>query len=64
VLEELIHLGQHRSLGWAKPTSSQIIRLEVEAQKKLIQLGLKRGFSQQEMMELYRNLEYWQGRLP
>jgi hypothetical protein len=37
VVEELIHLGQHRNLGWA--AIDDIVSLEIEAQLRLLQVG-------------------------
>lgn len=58
VVEELIHLGQHRRLGWADITG-KIPKLEVEAQEKLLNLGKKLGWSEEETARIKRALEIW-----
>jgi hypothetical protein len=58
VVEELIHLGQHRRLGWSDITG-KVPELEVAAQEKLLKLGKKLDWSENEINRIKRALETW-----
>lgn len=50
VIEELLHLGQHRRAGWTDLLfSGEVARLETEAQEKLLDLGARLGWTEAEM---------------
>jgi hypothetical protein len=61
VIEELIHLGQHRRLGWQDLTG-KIPALEVAAQERLIRLGERWGWSPAELDRLRRARDRWRAR--
>lgn len=63
VVEELIHLRQHRKMGYQMPTSRQLIELEIEAQKELIRLGQKLGWTSDEVEEIGRAKDLWTKKL-
>jgi hypothetical protein len=42
VVEELMHLGQHRATGWAD-VSGQIVGMEMAAQRRLLEIGTRLG---------------------
>jgi hypothetical protein len=48
VVEELLHLGQHRRLGWGV-VQDRIFQLEIEAQEKLLKIGRKLGWTEDEL---------------
>jgi RHS repeat-associated protein len=63
VTEELMHLGQNRQLGFPVDlTQAQVADLEVQAQQRLLNLAAKQGWTQDEINELYKALEYWKCR--
>ena len=62
VIEELIHLGQHRRLSWGD-VSHLIPRLEVEAQNKLLRIGKRMGWTAQEIKRIQRALKVWEAEL-
>ena len=62
VLEELIHLGQHRRARW-RDLAEQIPALEVEAQDRLLHLGARWGWSSDTLARLRRARARWQGRI-
>jgi RHS repeat-associated protein len=57
VIEELLHVGQHRALGW-QPISN-VAPLEIEAQIKLLNMAKRLGWSSEEIAELYSAVDYW-----
>lgn len=62
VIEELIHLGQHRRLGWQDLTG-QIPALEVAAHDRLLRLGLRWGWSLEPLERLRRARARWRARI-
>lgn len=62
VIEELIHLGQHRRFKWEDVTHL-IPRLEVEAQHKLLQIGKRMGWTVEEIERIQRALKVWEAEL-
>jgi len=61
VVEELLHLGQHRKTGWADVTD-RIVQLEIEAQEKLLRIGEHLGWSSDELAKVEAALGKWLGR--
>jgi hypothetical protein len=61
VIEELIHLGQHRRARWGD-VQGRIAELELEAQGRLRQLGMWWDWSDDDLMRLLRASRYWRGR--
>ena len=61
VIEELIHLAQHRSLGWPSLIENPGLReaLEIQAQERLISLGSQIGWTEADISTLRSALEYW-----
>jgi hypothetical protein len=57
VIEELIHVGQHRGLGWAP--IENVAPLEIKAQVKLLNLADRFGWTPQEIAQLYEAIDYW-----
>jgi RHS repeat-associated protein len=60
VVEELLHLGQHRALGWAD-VSGRVVQLEIAAQHKLLQIGARLGWTEAELSQIGRALQQWSG---
>jgi Ser/Thr protein kinase RdoA (MazF antagonist) len=58
VVEKLLHLGQHRKLGWG-PIQDRIFQLEIEAQDKLLKIGRKLGWTQDELRAFAVNRSRW-----
>jgi hypothetical protein len=52
VVEELLHLGQHRATGWSTTFGSQVTSFEIEAQHRLLRLGAKLGWSEAELAQI------------
>jgi hypothetical protein len=61
VIEELIHLGQHRRRRW-RDVSEEIPALELEAQSRLIHLGLRWGWPYRELERFTRASRRWSER--
>lgn len=57
VIEELLHFGQHRKLGFG--AIDDLIGLEISAQHKLLETGRRLGWTPEEMSRIERALEYW-----
>jgi len=62
VIEELIHLGQHRRFNWGD-VSHFIPHLEIEAQHKLLQIGQRMGWTVEEIERIRRALKIWEAEL-
>jgi hypothetical protein len=62
VVEEIIHFGQHRRLGFGD-ISSQIIKLEIQAQLRLLRIGKILNWSEAELARIQRALETWRSQL-
>lgn len=55
VVEELLHLGQHRRSGWADLLYSRdAARLEKEAQEWLLRIGPRLGWTEAELRPIRR----------
>lgn len=63
VIEELLHLGQHRKTGWAEATRHQMLKWEVEAQDILLNIGQKRAWTAAELEDIQFAQDYWNGKL-
>jgi RHS repeat-associated protein len=63
VIEELIHVGQHRSLGWGAVPREIIVTLEIEAQQKLLDIGKHLNWSSEEIIEIGKALDSWLSKL-
>lgn len=59
VVEEMIHLGQHRASGWAALTAEETVRFEVAAQQRLLQIGEKLGWTTEELGRIRTALAFW-----
>lgn len=59
VIEELIHLGQHRHVGWIKASREVVFRMEVEAQQKMLSLAEHLKWTPDDLKRIQDNLEYW-----
>jgi hypothetical protein len=64
VIEEVIHYGQHKALGFRKLSRSDIIQLEIEAQSRLLQQGLRSKWTQREISDIQKAKAYWEGQQP
>lgn len=62
VIEEVLHLGQHRRMRWALPSGQQIATLEIEAQKRLLRLGRRKGWTRRELRRFKRAHLIWMAR--
>lgn len=58
VVEELLHLGQHRASGWAD-LSGRIVELEIQAQSRLLTIGARLGWTQDEIAQILRAQARW-----
>ena len=58
VIEELIHLGQHRRAQWRSQNDLRFT-LEIEAQTKLLFLGRRKGWTRAEMARIRRARREW-----
>lgn len=63
VVEELLHLGQHRKLGFVALEEIDIVYMELEAQDRLLRLGKRFGWSENELSQIGRARIRWQTRL-
>lgn len=63
VVEELIHLGQHRRLGFDEEGTEEFLKrrieLEVQAQNQLLELAESRGWSTEERESITMAREKW-----
>lgn len=64
VVEELIHAGQHRRLGFDKEGTAEFlerrVELEIEAQEKLLEIAEKNDWTEQEKVVIRRAKEQWE----
>jgi hypothetical protein len=58
VVEELLHLGQHRASGWAD-LSGRVVQLELAAQDRLLQTGARLGWSDAELARIAAARARW-----
>lgn len=63
IVEELLHLGQHRKLGFVALEEIDIVYMELEAQDRLLRLGKRFGWSENELSQIGRARIRWQTRL-
>jgi len=59
VVEELLHLGQHRRMGWPEPNDRRRPFIEIEAQDRLIALARRKGWTRGEVHDLQRARRFW-----
>jgi hypothetical protein len=59
VIEELLHLGQHRKTGFSPTFATNKFTNEIAAQNKLLIIGKKQKWTESEMQEIQEALEYW-----
>lgn len=57
VIEELLHFGQHRNLGFG--AIDDLVGLEISAQHKLLETGRRLWWTPEEMSRIERALEFW-----
>ena len=62
VLEELIHIGQHRRAGWGD-VSGDIPSLEMEAQLRMARKAIRWGWPQADLDRLARAWAFWESKL-
>lgn len=58
VVEELLHLGQHRAAGWAD-VSGKVVGLELQAQDRLLNIGARLGWTEAELAQIARAKADW-----
>jgi hypothetical protein len=59
VIEELLHLGQHRKTKFSPEFYTELVKYEIEAQEKLLKLGERLGWTSYELNEIEKALNYW-----
>jgi len=62
VVEELLHLGQHRATGWSASFGSQVTSFEIQAQTRLLGIGARLGWSEAELNGIKTALQSWMGK--
>ncbi len=60
VIEELLHYGQHRRVKFKSVSWEEIVKFELEAQQKLLEIGAKLNWSDVELMQIIRAMRQWQ----
>src|SRR5262249_33714844 len=60
VLEELFHFEQHKSIGFRPPSEAEKIDMEIVAQHQLLRVGRRRGWSDESLKAIARNLVHWE----
>lgn len=60
VIEELLHYGQHRRVKFKSVSWQEIVKFELEAQQKLLEIGAKLNWSDSELMQIIRAMRQWQ----
>jgi hypothetical protein len=66
VIEELMHIGQHRATGWAGSGGDALRRLrwELDAQPRLIDLAKRQNWTTTEIDKVRENYLRWLEELP
>ncbi len=59
VVEELMHFGQHKASKWSAFTKDQIVKLEIEAQQRLMKIGERLEWSSDEVSQINEALNTW-----
>jgi len=59
VVEELIHIGQHRKRGWRRPSRKEMMRDEIAAQRLLLRVAARKGWTEHEVGQIKANLDDW-----
>ena len=60
VVEEILHYGQHRKTGFASLEWKDIVKLEIEAQHKLLAISKHLQWSDAEIEQIKRALARWE----
>jgi hypothetical protein len=60
VIEEVMHYGQDRGLGFPGYTAAERNVLEIQAQNRLLQQGLRSGWTWQEMFDIRQAKKFWE----
>ncbi len=66
VVEELMHIGQHRATGWASSGTDTLrsLRWELDAQPRLIDLAKRQNWTPAEVDRLRTNYLRWLDEVP
>ena len=59
IIEELLHLEQHRILGFRELSTADILRLENEAQEALLKYAKASNWTDDEIKLIEENQQYW-----
>jgi hypothetical protein len=59
VVEELMHLGQYRKLGWPSGQGGLRLQVELDAQENLLNLAAKQNWTSAETYRIPRNQTVW-----
>lgn len=60
MVEEILHYGQHRKTGFASLEWKDIVKLEIEAQHKLLAISKHLQWSDVEIEQIKRALARWE----
>lgn len=60
VVEELLHYGQHRKVGFKSVSWLEIVQFELEAQERLLKIGVRLNWSEAELGQILRAWQRWQ----
>ncbi len=63
VIEEIIHYTQHKKTGFTSLEWIDIVKLEIEAQHKLLQIGAVSDWTDEEIKQIERALVVWEKEL-
>ncbi len=59
IMEELLHLEQHRMLNFKEMEVPEMLKLEIEAQDALLRYGKNNNWTADELAQIERNKQYW-----
>ena len=62
IIEELLHLEQHRILGFRELSTADILRLENEAQEALLKYAKASNWTDDEIKLIEENQQYWKSK--
>ena len=62
-VEELIHLGQHRRMGFGFVSEGTGVRMEIEAQLKMLSFADRLGWTEAEKNLVAANRWFWEEEL-
>jgi hypothetical protein len=60
VMEELMHLEQHRITGFRELTGGEIIEMEIDAHSQMLAYARGKGWTKEEVELLERNKRFWE----